>query len=47
MNNPVALGLGALIVMLVLADGLANGGGAMVFLAKKLLVLIDYVAFWR
>ena len=47
MNNSIALSLGALILGLVLADGLANGGGAMLFLAKKLLVLVDYVAFWR
>lgn len=47
MNNAVALGLGALILLLALVDGFANGGGALLFLAQKFMILVDYVAFWR
>jgi hypothetical protein len=47
MDNRVAFGLAALIALLALVDGLANGGGASLFLARKLTDLVDYVAFWR
>lgn len=47
MDNRVAFGLAALIVLLALVDGLTNGGGVLLFLGRKLVDLVDYVAFWR
>ena len=47
MPNRVAFGLAALIVLIALADGLANGGGGLLFLARTFLDLVSYVAFWR
>ncbi|MFP1646025.1 hypothetical protein [Pontitalea aquivivens] len=47
MPNRVAFGLAALIVLIALVDGLASGGGGFMFLARKFLDLVSYVAFWR
>ncbi len=47
MTNSVAIGLATLILLGVLADGVANDWQASVFLAKKTVDLIDWVEFWR
>lgn len=47
MTNSVAVGLGTLIVLLLLADGLTNHWAATFFLSGKTLDLIEWVAFWR
>lgn len=47
MNTPIAIGLAALILLCVLADAIFNGWGASLFLARKSVDLVDWVAFWR
>lgn len=47
MTNRIALGLGAAIVGLVLVDLLLFGTEHLVFLGKKILELIEWIAFWR
>lgn len=47
MTNLIAIWIGALVVLALLADALANGGAGALFLAKKLVDLIDWVEFWR
>ncbi|MDF1620022.1 hypothetical protein [Pseudothioclava nitratireducens] len=47
MSNPVALGLGALILICLLLDGFANDWGAVLFMGAKIVDLIHFVAFWR
>ncbi|WP_167767014.1 hypothetical protein [Jannaschia formosa] len=47
MTNRIALGLALLIAALVLADVLLNDGEALFFLARRMLRLIELVAFWR
>ncbi|QPZ90752.1 hypothetical protein [Thioclava electrotropha] len=47
MTNRIALWLGALLILLILADVLADDGRILLFLAKKTADLVQYVAFWR
>lgn len=47
MTNRIALVLGAIIVGLIMLDLLLFGTEHLVFLAKKLLELIEWLAFWR
>ena len=47
MSNRLALILGSLIVAAVLADQFANNGVGSLFLARKLLEFIEWLAFWR
>ncbi|WP_203232328.1 hypothetical protein [Gemmobacter caeruleus] len=47
MTDRVALALGAILIVLILLDLLANGGGVLVFLARKILDLSEYLIFWR
>jgi hypothetical protein len=47
MTNRLALVLVIVVVALLAADGLLNGGAASLFVARKLTVLVDYIAFWR
>jgi len=47
MTNQLALILGAVIVALIGLDLLAFEGANLLFLARKLFVFIDYIAFWR
>lgn len=47
MTNQIALGLGLLIFGAVGADVLLNAGHASLFLARKFIDLMDWVAFWR
>ena len=47
MTNRIAAFLGLILLGLLLADVLVFGSEHIVFLAKKLLDLIDWMAFWR
>ncbi|MGR3495311.1 hypothetical protein [Citreimonas sp.] len=47
MTNRLALILGALVLAAIGADIALQDGRALLFLARKLLVLIDWMAFWR
>ena len=47
MTDRLAIVLGVLIALLITADLLANGGGVLVFLARKMLDLMEYLIFWR
>ena len=47
MTNRIALGLGTFIVGAVLVDVLLFGTDHLVFLGKKLVELIEWIAFWR
>ncbi|WP_278921529.1 MULTISPECIES: hypothetical protein [Pseudophaeobacter] len=47
MTNKIAIWLGLFLCVMILADLLFNDGIALLFLAKKFYVLLDWVAFWR
>ena len=47
LTNALALVLGGLILGIMAADLLFFGWDLHVFLGRKLLDLIDYIAFWR
>lgn len=47
MNNLVAFGLAVLVVALILGDALLFHGQGILFLMRKMVDLIDWVAFWR
>ncbi|GIT91837.1 hypothetical protein JANAI62_22940 [Jannaschia pagri] len=47
MSNAVALVLALSITSVVLADLLFNGADALLFLARKFLALVEYLAVWR
>lgn len=47
MTNRIALILGALLLGLIAADLVLNGGAALLFLARRLHALLDWMAFWR
>ncbi|MBT9245030.1 hypothetical protein KM031_01510 [Gemmobacter fulvus] len=47
MTDRLALVLGLLLVTLITADILANGGDVLLFLAKKFADLTEYLIFWR
>ncbi|KMW56606.1 hypothetical protein AIOL_001560 [Candidatus Rhodobacter oscarellae] len=47
MTNTIAIILGLTIIGLVGLDMYLTGGETLVFLGRKLLDLIDYIAFWR
>lgn len=47
MTNRVALYLAVLIVALILLDVALNSAAVMTFLLRKLVDMIEYVAFWR
>ena len=47
MSDRIALALAALILGLVVADVLANGGDVLLFLGRKFTDLLEYVIFWR
>ena len=47
MTDRLAIVLGVLIALLIAADLLANGGGVLVFLARKMMDLMEYLIFWR
>ncbi|MEM1234703.1 MAG: hypothetical protein AAGH70_11310 [Pseudomonadota bacterium] len=47
MTNRLAIILGCIILAALLLDRLLNGGEATLFLSKRLLELIEWLAFWR
>ena len=47
MTNKVAFTLAALIALLIAADQFLWDGQNLIFLGKKLLDIINYLAFWR
>lgn len=47
MTNRIALALGAMILLALGYDLLLNDMAGSLFLARKMLDLIDYLAFWR
>ena len=47
MTNQLALILGALILLGLGTDILLLGGENFIFLAKKMMELTEYIAFWR
>jgi hypothetical protein len=47
MTNTIALYLGIVILGAIGLDIIANDGDALVFLTRKLVGFIEYVAFWR
>ena len=47
MTDRLAIILGAIVALLIAADLFANGGGVLLFLARKLLDLMEYLIFWR
>jgi hypothetical protein len=47
MTNTIALYLGIVILIGVGLDLALNDGAALVFLARKLVGLVEWVAFWR
>ena len=47
MTDRVALWLAGILGVLILADIVLNGGGILIFLARKFLDLMDWVEFWR
>lgn len=47
MNTPIALVLATLIVGGLVADTMINGSDHLIFLSKKFLDLLEWVAFWR
>ena len=47
LTNTIALWLGLLIGAAIIADLALNGGSALLFLSRKFLDLIEWVAFWN
>lgn len=47
MTDRIALALGAFLAGLILLDLVANGGGALLFLVRKLFVFVEFLTFWR
>ncbi|MGH1578786.1 hypothetical protein [Planktotalea sp.] len=47
MTNPIAIFLGALIVVALLSDMVLTGGSNLLFLAKKFTEMTEWMAFWR
>lgn len=46
-TDRLAIILGALVVLLIATDLLANGGEVSLFLARKMMDLMEYLIFWR
>jgi hypothetical protein len=47
LSNRIAFVLAGVFALAVLADLALNSGSALLFLSRKLIDLIDLVAFWR
>jgi hypothetical protein len=47
LTDRIAIVLAGVIALAVLADLSLNGGSALLFLARKSLDLIEFLAFWR
>lgn len=46
-TNKLAIILGLIIVAAIAADLLVNSGSAMMFLLKKFVNMVEWLAFWR
>ena len=46
-TDRIALWLGLILAAASLADLALNGGSALMFLLRKFLDLVDWLAFWR
>jgi hypothetical protein len=47
LTNRLALALGLLIVAALIADGVLNDGAALMFLLRKFVDMVEWLAFWR
>ncbi len=47
MTNRIALWIGLLLLAAISADLALNGGSALVFLLRKFLDMVEWLAFWR
>ena len=47
MSNRIALIVAAVILTVILLDIVLDGSAALLFLLRKLVDMIEYVAFWR
>ena len=47
MTDRMYLVVAGLIVAAIVADAALNGGAALLFLVRKLIDLVEYLAFWR
>ena len=47
MTNTIAIGLGGLILVALLADIGLNGGNVSLFIAREIFDLTEWLAFWR
>ena len=47
MTNRIALILGLIIAALIAFDVVLHDGRTMIFLSKKLIELLEWIAFWR
>lgn len=47
MTHPIALTLGLLIAVVLVADIVMFGDEHMIFLGKKFLEFMEWIAFWR
>ncbi len=47
MTDRLALALGLILLGILIADQIWFGGVLLLFLARKLYTLSDYIAFWR
>jgi hypothetical protein len=47
MTNPIAIVLGLILIGLIVGDVMVYDAANLLFLAKKLADLIEWIAFWR
>lgn len=47
MTNSIAIGLGVLILSALALDAYLYGSDHLIFLSRRLLELIEWLAFWR
>jgi len=47
LTNRIALWIGLLLLAAISADLALNGGSALVFLLRKFLDMVEWLAFWR
>ena len=47
MSNIMAIVLGCLILLALIADQVFNAGDATMFLLRKMFLLVEHLAFWR
>lgn len=47
MTDRIAIVLAVIIVLLIIADVTLNGSAALMFLLRKFVDAVEYLAFWR